>query len=193
MTRTRTRVQEQFGITPPPPGAIAPFLLSSKAAAAATPGAVVNPYPETSRTLQVWHPWLYPFPGSTDFNVNLNFNSAGAGDLTPAGLAFQLPNLKKGIITQVGIAALNYTTATIVLWQVLVNGQPVQGWQNLTFFPGNVPRLTASLDAKIPVPNGGKISILFRNTDGAAYTVGASYYGWYWDDEAERQWMGEAR
>lgn len=193
MTRTRTRAQERLGIVPPPPGAMAPFLTSAKAAAAATPGAVVNAYPETARTLEVWHPWLYPFPGSTDFRKDEQFASAGAGDIQPAALQFQLPNLKRGIINQVGISLLNLAPTSVILWQVLVNGRPVEGWQNLTFFPGNVPRVTASLDAKIPVPNGGKIGILFRNTDGAAYTVGASYYGWYWDDEAERQWMGEAR
>ncbi len=193
MTRVRSRVQEQFGTTPAPPGALAPFILSAKAGAAATPGGNPNPYPATSRTLEVWHPWLYPFPGSTDFRINATFNSPGAGNVTPAALALQFPQLKKGIITSVGYSLQNMTTATQVLWQILVNKRPVNGWQNLTFFPGNVPRISASEDAKIPVPAGGLVEVLFQNIDGAAYTVGANYYGWFWDDEAERQWMGEAQ
>lgn len=174
-----------------PADVAAPVVTNVRAAAAAVPIASPDPYPDTARALQIWHPWEAPFPGATEFRPNAVFASAGAGDVTPAGLVTQLPQRKQGIIRLVnwGIGVLS--TSSIVTWAILVNDMPVQGWDSLSFFPGNVPRVTASEDARIWVPQGAKISVRFTNTDGAAYTqVGAGYYGWYWDDQAAARWAG---
>lgn len=155
-------------------------------------GGPPTPFPDTARSLQIWHPWESFFPGATEFRRNIVFPSGAAGDVTPAGLVLQLPQRKQGIIRLVTWAVGNFAITSVVNWAVLIDDMPVQGWENLTFFPGNVPRLTASEDPRIPVPQGSKISIRFTNTDGAAYAqVGAGYYGWHWDEQTAARWAGE--
>lgn len=149
-------------------------------------------YPPTTRTLEVWHPWQFPFPGSTDYRVNDVLASGGAGITKGPTWSFQLPSTCRGIIREVFWAVANLTTASVISWTLRINQQPIPGWQNLTVFPGIVPRVTVSDDSMIPVPFGATVDIIFTNTDGAVYPqVGAGFSGHYWDQAAEDAWIGD--
>lgn len=193
-----SRTPGEFVPPPPPPGFVGGPQFASLPGGAGGAGRDLGfpapAFPETSRTLQVWHPWVMPFPGSTDFRVNTVEASPGAGVISPANWSLTLPSTSKGVIKLFTWALANVTVATVVSWILKINNQPVQGWQNITVFPGNVPRVTLAEDPTIPVPFGGTISVDFVNTDGAAYNqVGAGFAGHYWDQTAEDAWIGQLR
>ncbi len=149
-----------------------------------------RPYKGTARVLLAFPPEIYPLPGAQEFTVDEDFSSPAAGTVEPAALVFALPQQMKGIIRVAGWGIQNMTAATDVFWTFKVNSGAVQGYTEKRFFPGNVPRITASVDAFIRIPAGGTLSVAFTNVDGAAYTANASYSGWYWSEDEEKQWTG---
>lgn len=169
---------ESYGDLPPGsrgPGAAQPF----------GGGATID------RALQVYPPELYPIVGAQEFRKNEQFASAAAGVLTPAALQTVLPDRYVGVIRVFSYGLLLMLATTVVKWELLFNGGPVAG-QSFTFFPGPVPRITANEDLYLRVPMGTTIDVRFTNTDGAAYTVGAGYYGWFWQPAGAEAWTGSA-
>lgn len=150
-------------------------------------------YGSTDRSLQVYLPEVKPIPGAIQFRRNVKFASAGAGQLEPAGLQLQVPAQMIGVINVFGYGLLNMSPATDVYWTLLFDGVPVPGYEEVSPFPGLVPRLyNTESDLLIPFPQGAVISVRFTNVDGAAYDVGANYYGWYYTPEAAARWKGGA-
>ncbi len=80
-------------------------------------------------------------------------------------------------------------TSTVVSWTVQLNGAPATGFNNLSIFPRNSPFVSNSFDAFIRVGQGQKIRVVYTNTDGGSYTVGASVSGWWWPQALGELWM----
>jgi hypothetical protein len=142
-----------------------------------------NPYADTKRVYLEYPPEIFPMPGAQEFAVDVDFSSPAVGATEPAGLILTLPQGMVGIVRVFGYGIQTMTIATNVSWALLVNGGPVQGYTDRRFFPGNVPRVTASVDTFIRVPAGGTIAVRFTNVDGAAYTANANYSGWFWSEQ----------
>lgn len=142
-----------------------------------------NPYADTKRVYLEYPPEIFPIPGAQEFAVDEDFSSPGVGSTEPTALRYQVPQGMLAIIRVFGYGIQSMTTATDVSWSVLVNGGNVQGYTDRRFFPGNVPRVTASVDAFIRVPAGGLISVRFTNVDGAVYAANANFSGWFWSEQ----------
>lgn len=160
-------------------------------APAAGGGAGLDAPAPIARTMQVFPPELYPIPGAQEFRLNEQFASPAAGVLTPAALRTVIPDRYVGIVRAFSYAMLAMSAATVVKWELLVNGGPVAGY-SFAFFPGAVPRISAAEDVYLRVPMGATLEVRFTNTDGAAYTVGAGYYGWFWQPAGAENWTGSA-
>jgi hypothetical protein len=127
-------------------------------------------------------PGLYPPPNSIPINVSLNTAIVGAGaTFQPAGLAFSVPQSSFGVISVVQLLLDGITIASNVLWTMLINGQPVPGFNPITILGRNGAASVAKTwgpQLRVIIPLGGTISWLIQDVDGGAYTAGVSYYGW---------------
>lgn len=149
-------------------------------------------YPVTSRATQVYLPEIQPIPGAIQFRRSARFNSPGAGAVEPAALQLRIPAQMIGVIRVFGYGLLAMTAATDVFWTLLFDGNPVPGYERIDFFPGLVPRVTATeSDILVRFPQGCVISVRFTNVDGAVYDAGANYSGWFYTPEAAARWLGE--
>lgn len=141
------------------------------------------------RALQVFPPDYFPPPGAQELYRSVDFASAAAGTLEPAGLVTQLPPGSSGVIRVVGYGVFPMTAATDLTWSVVVNGAVVAGWAR-RIFARVLPSVNVSEDAYIRIPDGGQVRIRFLNTDGAAYTVNATYSGWFYSTADALRWTG---
>lgn len=155
-------------------------------------GGAPEGFGDTQRTLLAFPPEIYPIPDATEFRRRAFFNSGGAGTIEPSGLVLQLPANQIGVIRLFGIGLLNMLATTDVGWSLWIDNNVVSGYEDVGFFPGNVPRVTDTEgDLLIRVPQGARISVKFRNGDGAVYDAGANYYGWSYSPESAARWNGE--
>lgn len=147
--------------------------------------------PRTQRQLQIRLPEDSPIPSAISFSPSVTFASAGAGTTGPL-VVTQLPGNSIGVVQVIEVDILNLLQTSAISWSFLVNGAPAPGFNNITIFPGSVPRVSKVLDElTLRVPQGATLSMTFTNTDGAAYpVVGMSYYGWFWSLAADRWWKG---
>lgn len=156
------------------------------------PGADASEGP-TQRTLLAFPPDIYPIPGAVQFRKRATFNSPAAGTIEPAALVFPLPSDQIGVLKIFGFGLLNMLATTDVGWSLWFDNNVVPGYEDLGFFPGPVPRVTEDdTDLLIPIPMGARISVKFRNGDGAAYVAGANYFGWSYTPESADRWAGSA-
>lgn len=104
--------------------------------------------------------------------------------VVPAALVFTLPPHAMGVLRVVTFYVNNMVATTALTFNVLVNGAPVSGLGNVPMFPRLAAFVGESFggagEVRIPVPSAGRISINASITDGGTYTVGASFYGWFW-------------
>jgi hypothetical protein len=155
----------------------------------APPG--VGDRPPLTRALQYYLPELYPIPGATEFYKSAVAASAGAGTITPAGLALQLPASSLGIVRVFGVGLDDMTQATRVTFSLRVNQIPVPAWGAFDMFPGVAARVTSTSDTWIVLPSGCLVDVQVINVDGAAYQVGANYSGWFAPESLIKAWLGQ--
>lgn len=148
------------------------------------------PLPAT-RSVQVYLPETFCPPFAQEFRARSVTASPGAGAIEPAELVTQIPDGMLGIIRVFEYDILGLLAGTDVRWSLLINGGAPAGCSAFRFFPGAAPRVTSSEDVYVRVPKGARISVRIQNNDGAAYTVGAFYSGWFWDEDAARDWLGQ--
>lgn len=122
----------------------------------------------------------------SDFIVTGSVNLAG---VTPAGTfvqvaTFDLPSGARGIIRDGSISvAGTITTATDVVFRVVVSGGVVPGWDQLSW----AGRAASALDqgfapesTYIDVPESANIEIQARVNDAGTYDCFAFFHGWSW-------------
>lgn len=139
-------------------------------------------------------PSLFPPAQSTPINVSANQAIVGAGArFTPAGLVFKVPDNCYGIISTIDLLLDSILIGSNVLWTLLVNGIPVPGFNPITILGRNGAASVSKSwpgPLRILIPVGGTISWTIQDVDGAAYTAGTSYYGWFWPQQRTRDGDG---
>lgn len=138
--------------------------------------------------LSVPLPEVFPIPDATEFNIEGQVSSPGAGTLVITGAAFTIPSNTLAIVRSVTIYVQNMLATTNVTFTLFVNTSPVPGYQGLTIFPGASPRISNTFDSFIRIIGPANISAQATNIDGGAYLLGLAFSGWYWPITSDGRW-----
>lgn len=143
----------------------------------------------------VFPPTVQRPPEAGDFNRFGVFTGAQAAN-TPAvvpGTPFQVPAGNVAVIRSLSLDVNNLLASSNIVWTLRFNQTPVQGWDALSQFPRNVAAAVLTWtpeETYIPVPEGVLIDVLVEVLDGATYTLGASYHGWFYSGEVAAKYAG---
>lgn len=138
----------------------------------------VDPGPDTVKL----DPFLYPPPFSTPINQAVNTAITGAGTIVIGVAPFTVPPNCYGVISSIDLLLDSILISSNVKWTFLINGNPIPGYAPLTILGRNG---AASVSKSWPgplrllIPLGGTVSVMIQDVDGAPYTAGTSYYGWF--------------
>lgn len=128
-------------------------------------------------------PYLYPPPNAVGINQAANQGIVGAGALFPGVASFTIPKNCFGVVSTIDLLLDAITPASNVLWTLIVEGAAVPGFNPLTIL-GRSGAASVSKSwpgpLRIVIPLGGTVSWTIQDVDGAPYTAGVSYYGWFW-------------
>ena len=144
---------------------------------------------------QIYPPWVYKLPSSTDFNANgfSEIIGAGAGTaLVSALVSFRVPADMVGYVQIVGLYVLTPTALTDLTFTFRINQGPVPGYDNLIPPPGVANFLVQNYsDVQVRIPSGSTIDLLIRNNGaGGPWTVGGKIAGWYHPQVDEERLYG---
>lgn len=171
-------------------------LLTGGALGRSQPSDQLGPGATAPLVRQIFPPWVYKLPTSSDFNAQdfATILAAGAGaQVTAAGWTFRLPATNVGYVQIFGIYVLNQTAATSIAWSLRINESPVPGWSNIQNPPGTANIFVQNYsELQVRVPNGAKVDVLAINQNaGGPWTIGAKINGWYHPLIEERRLYGE--
>lgn len=159
-------------------------------------GAVISPpnlapadAPAIIRALDIPLPEVFPIPDAKEFNpLGSNPSPGVEANVTIPGATFAIPTATLGVIRSFSIYITNMLATTTVTWSLLVNGSPVAGYTGVSIFPRVAPFVGNTFDTFIRLQGPTTITVIYTNTDGGAYTVGASYSGWLWPMASDGRW-----
>ncbi len=143
----------------------------------------------------VFPPTVQRPPSAKDFNP-LDFVSgldAGGSPVRPAGLQVEIPSANVAVIRSLTLNINDMVPTTDVVWRLLFDGSPVQGWSPVTIFPRNAASVAVSWTPEetfIPVPEGADIAVELEVRDTGSYDVGASYHGWWYPQVVASRYEG---
>lgn len=142
------------------------------------------------RQLSVPLPEVYPIPDAHVFNAEGQVASPGAQQNINIPLLplVQIPTGNLGVMTSFSIYVQNMLATTNITWTLLANGVAVQGYTGITIFPGVSPRAANTFDIPVRFTGEQNLTIVFTNTDGGAYLIGAAISGWFWPTSSDRRW-----
>lgn len=131
--------------------------------------------------------WIPP-PNAGAFNIEANWNAFNVGN-TPMvipGSGFVLPADQVGVIRSLSLNVNILLATSLLVWQLRVNGVPLQAWNALTIFPRAVASASVTWGGNecfIPISEGGAIDaqIVVGVGDGSTYQLGIAYSGWFYD------------
>lgn len=145
-------------------------------------GSVIAP-PLTKAGTVFTDPGLAPPESQQSFNLDFNQAITGANTTyAPAQLQYKIPDNCYGFIQAITLLLNGITLSSNVLWQLQINGVPVQGFNAMTILGRDgAASVTKAYDSplRIAIPVGGQVSIVITNVDGASYTAGTSVYGYF--------------
>lgn len=141
------------------------------------------------RAAQVPPFWQIKPPEGIDFYTKVGGTlAAGAGstvELLPSPQLRILPDYS-GVVAGVTIFVDTPTSSLDVTFQLLNNGAPVQGWDQLEPFAVGANAILIPFPGTLQVPGGSNFSIrVINNSAAGPWTVGASITGWSWPKIAE--------
>jgi hypothetical protein len=179
----------RFNQGPPGSAALAPVVPGSLADVMQQLGQLLQTTVPSSR--QLYLPDVYPIPTAIEFEFAGTVATVGANVQTfIPGTLFDLPAGYIGLIHTFNISVLSVMTlATNQQFSILINGAPAQGYAGRTFAGRAAQNFERSFDCALRIPNGGIVSIVNTNVDGAAYTVGADVTGWYMSVADVTRWL----
>lgn len=142
------------------------------------------------RDLSLPLPEVFPLPDAQLFNSELQQTTNAPQVLfsLPFTPAVAILAGYYAVVTSFTIYVQNMLSTTNVLFTLLYNGNPVQGYNGLTMFPGASPRIANTFDAPIRLTGAGALTVTIQNVDGGTYLVGASISGWQWPISSDRRW-----
>lgn len=151
-----------------------------------------GPATESPLVRNVYPPWVYKLPMSQDFNVNrFDLALAGAAGATVVPVEFNIPSTFVGYLQIFGIFILSPLATQDVTFSLLINGGPVQGWDNVKFPPGVANFVVQNFaDLQVRLPDSARVSVLVTNNNANAWTVGAKIAGWYHPQSEEQRIYG---
>lgn len=152
------------------------------------------PMPAGPAQVVVAPPSIQRPPQAQDFNLFGTLVGATTATTTwptvVTGTAFTVPSGNVGVIRSLTVDVNTLLASSNIVWTLRFNGGPVEGWDALTLFPSNLARASLTWGPEetfIPVPEGAQVDVVVQVLDGATYTLGSSYHGWYYPvDLAER-------
>jgi len=140
----------------------------------------------------VYPPWVYKLPMSQDFNVNrFDLALAGAAGATVVPVEFNMPSTFVGYLQIFGIFIQSPLPTQDVTFSLLINGGPVQGWDNIKFPPGAANFVVQNFaELQVRIPDSAHVSVLVTNNNANAWVVGAKIAGWYHPQSEEQRIYG---
>lgn len=145
--------------------------------------------PVTGSSLQLPLPEVLPIPSAKEFNPLGQKATVGAENNTViTGTVLDIPDSTFGVIRGVSLYITNMLTTTNVVWSLIVENATPQGFNQLTIFPRAAPFVSNGFDSMIRFNGPARIQVIFSNLDGGAYTVGASFSGWFWPTGSDAIW-----
>lgn len=145
--------------------------------------------PNIDRALQIYLPTIEPIPGASEFNILATKATVAVETNVDIGLTLDLPANNIGIIRGVNLFILDMLTTTVLTWTLTINGGPVSGYTNLQIFARTAPFVGNTFDSFVNIPQGSKVRVVYTNTDGGSYTIGAAISGWFWPQSLGEQWI----
>ncbi len=130
-------------------------------------------------------PWLVPPEGSSEININASlagFNAANTPAVIP-GSQFALPENHVGVLRSVVVSVNTMVITSALVWRIIENGNPIQGWNNITIFPRAAASVSVAFspdETFIRLSTGAELSveIVVLPADPLTYQAGVSYHGW---------------
>lgn len=158
--------------------------------AVAMPPQLSGQVPAGPPSLQIPLPEVLPIPDAREFNPLGSIGSAAvtANPTLITGTSFNVPDSCLAVIRSVTLYITNMLTTTNVTWSLMVNQTSPQGFNNITIFPRATPFVSNGFDSMIRIDGPAVISVVFNNIDGGAYTIGASFSGWFWPEASDARW-----
>lgn len=141
------------------------------------------------RTLELPLPDVYPLPDAVQFNVSGAKTSVGAESNVPIpGAVIVIPDNMLCRLALLNIDLDNMLTTTVVSFSVLANMNPIAGFSALTPFARVAPSIGQEFDMFVRLSGPLTIQVVYTNSDGGTYPVGASLSGWYWPVASDVRW-----
>lgn len=142
-----------------------------------------------TRALQIPMPEVYPIPDAHEFNALGSIVSPGVSVNTAiTGCTFDIPENSLAIIRGVNIFITNMLATTNILWSLTRDGAPLPGYQGISMFPRASAFVGNGFDSFLRVRGKCTIAMIFSNVDGAAYTIGGGFSGWFWPETSDARW-----
>lgn len=151
-----------------------------------------GPAQDSPLVRNIFPPWVYKLPASQDFNVN-RFDTvlAGVAGTVVVPVEFNVPATFVGYLQIFGIYILTPSALQDITFSLLVNGGPVQGWDNIKFPPGTANFVVQNFaDLQVKLPDSARVSVAVTNNNANAWTVGAKIAGWYHPQSEEQRIYG---
>ena len=197
----------QAGLVYPPPPVVIPPVGAPPPGSVTTEQSIANP---TTPVLSIPLPVDQPIPGATEFQQFCLLSVSGTATtsftltsgITVGGAAIGSTNLLgtpinyNGVIKALNIfagapgAGLGFTTQ--LYYTLLLNGAPIPGYANRSFFGRNASSVEQPFDCTIRIPDSSVITATIQDVDGGAYDVGLFFTGWIWPTTLGVQWISGA-
>lgn len=149
-----------------------------------------TPPAQVSRQLAAYYPEQYPIPDARIFAVEGDATTAVAQNNVQIPLNAQavIPPNVMGIVKSLTFQIDNMLITTNVVFTLLYNLVPVQGYNNIKLFPRAAPYVGLEYDTPFRFVGPGTFTCTFSNLDGGTYTVGVNFDGFYWPVTSDGRW-----
>lgn len=147
---------------------------------APAPGTGIASTGPTSAVLSIEAWWQRQYESGRAFMRHDFFIALAAGATIDAGLVFEVESGRRGVLKQMLILIQNSTALTDVSVRLLLDGKPVQGWDDVPLLPAPVSFQGLPYnDIDVQMDQGQKLTAQFINNNPAtAWTVGLQLSGW---------------
>ncbi len=135
--------------------------------------------PAATRAGVVCSWWKNEYESARDFMRHDFFIALPASVTIDAGLEFQVEAGRRGVLKQMLIMIQNSTALTDVTIRLLLDGKPIQGWDDVPLLPAAVTfQALPYNELNIRMDQGQKLTAEFTNNNATPWVVGLQLSGW---------------
>ncbi len=143
------------------------------------PGQGIASTGPTSAVLSIDPWWKNEYESARDFMRHDFFIALPASVTIDAGLEFQVEAGRRGVLKQMLIMIQNSTALTDVTIRLLLDGKPIQGWDDVPLLPAAVTfQALPYNELNIRMDQGQKLTAEFTNNNATPWVVGLQLSGW---------------